>query len=344
MKRLWNKLTKGTPEADPLAADEPRSRWVYGLWSAVGVLFVLWLIGWWWTEEPEHFDIRTQVNGEAAPTGYATADTLARVAETLLEKRGGYLTNDVMPPGVWLDNIPNWEFGVIVQVRDLAGVMRNDFSRSQTQSVEDKALSRAEPAFNRDVASWIFPRAEGEYRTGIDLVRDYQARLVDQQPDNAEFFARADNLRGWLQTVSKRLGDLSQRLSASVGQRRININLAGERAARATSPSGPEVTTKTPWLEIDDVFYEARGASWALLHFLKAAEHDFAGVLEDKNARVSMQQVIRELEASQRPVYSPVVLNGSGFGFTANHSLVMASYLSRANSAVINLRELLSEG
>jgi len=38
------------------------------------------------------------------------------------------------------------------------------------------------------------------------------------------------------------------------------------------------------------------------------------------------------------------VLNGSGFGFFANHSLVMASYLSRANSAVIDLRDLLEQG
>lgn len=39
-----------------------------------------------------------------------------------------------------------------------------------------------------------------------------------------------------------------------------------------------------------------------------------------------------------------MVLNGSGFGMFPNHSLVMASYLSRANSAVINLRELLDQG
>jgi hypothetical protein len=41
---------------------------------------------------------------------------------------------------------------------------------------------------------------------------------------------------------------------------------------------------------------------------------------------------------------SPIVLNGTGFGVTANHSLVMASYLSRANSAVIDLRALLDQG
>jgi len=57
-----------------------------------------------------------------------------------------------------------------------------------------------------------------------------------------------------------------------------------------------------------------------------------------------VRQIIRELEASQEPLWSPMVLNGSGFGMWANHSLVMANYISRANAAVIDLRQLLSQG
>jgi len=101
---------------------------------------------------------------------------------------------------------------------------------------------------------------------------------------------------------------------------------------------------KTGWFEIDDVFYEARGSAWALIHFLKAIEIDFADVLEKKNARVSLKQIIRELEGTQETVYSPMILNGSGFGVLANHSLVMANYISRANAAIIDLRDLLSRG
>ncbi|MDX5152467.1 MAG: DUF2333 family protein, partial [Acidiferrobacterales bacterium] len=41
---------------------------------------------------------------------------------------------------------------------------------------------------------------------------------------------------------------------------------------------------------------------------------------------------------------SPIILNGSGFGFVTNHSLVMASYISSANAAVIDLRNLLQQG
>jgi hypothetical protein len=67
-------------------------------------------------------------------------------------------------------------------------------------------------------------------------------------------------------------------------------------------------------------------------------------VLHRRNAMVSLQQIIRELEATQQPIWSPMVLNGSGFGLLANHSLVMANYISRANAALIDLSELLIQG
>ena len=79
--------------------------------------------------------------------GYPTADTLIRVSSTLLDKPGGYLTNDVMPPSVFLDNIPNWELGVLTQVRDLSRVIRNDYSRSQSQSREGVDGAAAGPVF-----------------------------------------------------------------------------------------------------------------------------------------------------------------------------------------------------
>lgn len=101
---------------------------------------------------------------------------------------------------------------------------------------------------------------------------------------------------------------------------------------------------KTPWTQVDDVFYEARGTSWALVHFLHAMEVDFDDVLRKKNALISFRQIIRELESTQDPLHSPMVLNGSQFGLFANHSLVMANYISRANAAIIDLRNLLQDG
>jgi hypothetical protein len=300
--------------------------------------------------EPERFVV-TEVASKHAmehdrhlATGYTTTVTLMHVASTLLDKSGGYLSNDVMPPGLWLDNIPNWEFGVLVQVRDLSRALRKDFSRSQSQSTEDVDLVIAEPQFHFDNLSWALPDTEGEYRRGIDKLNSFALRLADKQQAQAQFFARADNLRQWLKDVETRLGSLSQRLSASVGQKRINVDLAGSNASSQSTESDDEFEVKTPWTEIDDVFYEARGSAWALIHILKAIEVDFADVLHKKNALVSVKQIVRELEATQETVWAPMLLNGSGFGMTANHSLVMASYLSRANAGIIDLRTLLSQG
>lgn len=326
-------------------------RWLGAALVAVGIYVLITLVlTFLWSRQPDLFPVEENAQQllNAAPatpaTGATTTITLITVAETLLEKPGGFISNDIAPPGVWMDNMPNWEYGVLIQVRDMSKAMREAFSRSQSQSSEDESLALAESRFNFNNNSWILPRTENEYQDGINYLYDYLWRLTDENQYDAQFFARADNLRYWLSTVETRLGNLSQRLSASVGQRRLNTDLAGEVAAQQSTPAPSERHVKTPWLEIDDVFYEARGSTWALLHLLKAIEVDFADVLAQKNARVSLRQIIRELEAAQQPMLSPVVLNGGGFGFLANHSLVMASYISRANAAIIDLRNLLDQG
>ena len=276
--------------------------------------------------------------------GYATTQTVINVADTLLHKPGGFTSNDIAPPFIILDNMPSFEFGALVQIRDLTRAMRKDIARSQSQSTEDVDLSLAEPFFNLSHTHLFLPSSEGEYEDGIKALERFKARLLDDENHNVQFYARADNLRNWLQDVETRLGSLSQRLSASVEHSRINTDLAGDAAAQQSTLGGNEVSVKTPYFQIDNVFYEARGATWALIQFLRAIEVDFHDVLEKKNALASVQQIIRELESCQETVWSPVILNGSGFGALANHSLIMANYISRANAAMIDLRQLLLQG
>jgi len=308
------------------------------------VVLIMVIISIYWSRSPDIFWVNHKVDDERIVVGYSTTDTLIRVAETLLDKPGGYLSNDRMPPSVFLDNIPNWEFGVLQQVRDLARVVRNDYSRSQSQSKEDPDIAAAEPRFFFDNNSWLLPRTEAEYRDAIRGFASYRDRLASADGSEAQFFARADNLREWLAQVEKRLGSLTRRLGDSVATTRINEDLAGDAAAEATSAQTDTVDVRTSWFEVDDVFFEARGTAWALVHFFRAAEFDFVQVVADKNAKASVRQIIRELETSLQPLSSPVILNGGGYGFFANHSLVMANYLARANAAVINLRELLDQG
>lgn len=318
---------------------------IFGVYLAI--CLVLWTV---WDSEPDEFPVvatakaHAEAHNRKMVTGYVTTHTVIAMSNVLLEKRGGYLSNDYFPPGVWMDNIPEWEFGVLTQLRDVARAFRIDFSRSQSQSQEDKDLSEAEGKFFFDNSSWAFPQTEDEYRRGIELFDSYLGRLASTEAREAQFYARADNLQDWLQGVSTRLGSLSQQLSASVGKRQLNTDLAGDSAATQATEAPTETDVKTAWTQIDNVFYEARGQTWALLHLLHAVEEDFSDVLEKKNARVSLQQIIRELEPSQDTVWSPMILNGEGFRVVANHSQVMASYISRVNAAIIDLRDLLSQG
>ena len=128
---------------------------------SLGALIGLYLVvtialGWYWSEEPELFPVQQNAqaaaehNGQQMVVGYTTIETLKTVAGTLLNKPGGYISNDRFPPGLWMDNMPSWEYGVLVQVRDLSRALRKDFARSQSQSTEDADLAKAEPRFNFD--------------------------------------------------------------------------------------------------------------------------------------------------------------------------------------------------
>lgn len=336
----------------PTTATRSRRWWLAWIVPAAIVLVVLALM-WWWDKEPAAFNPREVTRSLVASparanvVGATTTATLIETVQVLLQKRGGYLSNDKLSPGVLMDNVPNWEFGALTASRDLVRAMRNDFSRSQTQSTEDADLAEADPLLSSPNDRWLLPSSEGQYRKASRHLEAYLGRLTDGS-DKAEFYARADNLADYLQVASARLGSLSQRLSASVGQ----VRLGSPAVAGSSAMTGLEVVAdskgtvriKTPWTRLDDNFYEARGYTWALMLQLKAFQSDFADVLAKKHANVSLDQVIRELEEAQHSLGSPVVLNGSPFGFFANHSLVMANYVSRANAALIDLRALLQRG
>ena len=328
-----------------------RRSWLLRGIAALALVYIVAVLAlmWWWDYEPAHFDVRATAQAATRNpplvTGTLTVSALMTSMQTLLDKRGGYLSNDKFPPGVLMDNVPNWEFGVLTASRDLARELRNKFARSQSQSEEDVDLKEADPLFSSPSDRWLLPSSENQYRKAIAHLDGFLARIGRNDPNGAQFYARADNLADYLDLVSNRLGSLSQRLSASVGQLRLEGDAPVDDASAAPpAPTRTPQVVRTPWTKIDDIFYESRGYTWALLEQLQAFEADFGPILQRKGAVVSLKQIIRELEEAQRPVHSPIILNGSPFGFFANHSLVMANYISRANAAVIDLRELLKRG
>jgi len=355
--------------------------WGFGMLALV-ILIVLLVLGAWWGSEPGQFNIleeahkrseeskvetgqtshvavvsnvasktTEEVNKPAEeldisemPIGYVYTNTLAHIAEVLLHKSGGYITNDVAPPGVFLDNISNWEYGALVMLRDATTALRNHFARDQSQSAEDPDLAVAEPYFYYEHNSWALPSTEAEYQKGIQSLHKYMSRLQKYGGPikKAQFYSRADNLWQYTEVVIKRLGGLSTRLTANSAGGNYGPGLSTIEKLAADEKGTP--ITKVSWLEIDDIFYEARGASWALLHVLRAIKHDFADILLDKRAMRTVDIMIKAMENALTPILSPMILDGSGYGLFANYSLTMANYISRANAAALDLRDIMNRG
>lgn len=327
----------------PKTVQEKGVTWTIGMLVALGLILML-VVAEYWGEEPDRFDVVAVASSDAdaqnpkeMPLGFTYATSLIHIAETLLHKPGGFLSNDVFPPGVFEDNMPRWEYGALTALRDATSALRNHIARAQSQSKEDPDLAKAEPFFYFDHLSWQLPSSESEYQKGIEAMESYRARLESR---DAQFYSRADNLRQYLEILEKRLGSLSNRLSASAGDsRQVNLDERQTNVAEA-----PAVVTKTSWWNVDDIFFEARGYSWATIHILRAVEFDFRDILGNKTALVSLQAIIHELEDGQAPFLSPVILNGGGFGIFANYSLTLANYIARANAATLDLRNLLQQG
>ena len=183
-----------------------------GVAATFGVyLLVTLVLGIYWSSEPDAFDPMVATAAYAKKVnqkpvvGYVSTVTGITLTERLLDKPGGFTANDIFPPGAWLDNMPAFEEGVVLQLRDFALVMRNDWSRSQSQSVEDEDLLVVQGQYAIDTDSWAFPSAEGEYDKGAQHLQNYLVRLTDTDATDAQFYARADNLAEWLALVQKRL-------------------------------------------------------------------------------------------------------------------------------------------
>lgn len=336
--------------------------WTFNVFLGL-VLLVLLILGAWWGDEPDLFDVEKEalerysqenttdseltITLEDLPDGYVYTNTLAHMAEVLMHKPGGYLTNDMTPPGVLLDNVPSWEYGALIMLRDATTALRNHFARDQSQSAEDADLSVAEPYFYYERNSWALPSTEAEYEKGIEALHSYMSRLKEPKgkQKRGQFYSRADNLWQYSEVIIKRLGGLSTRLGASTDRHEAMALLAINMLPTEKTKIGKEtLLSKTPWLRIDDVFYEARGASWALLHILKAIKYDFRLILEDKRAMRTVESMIYSMENALSPILSPMILNGNGFGILANYSLSMANYIARANAAALDLRDIMNRG
>lgn len=332
----WRDRVRGWRLRAVKALSTLKRRWRLALGIAGGVLAAMLILGLWWSQEPGVRDIAEIAEvraGDNDPVpGLHTALALEQTLDAMLNKPGGYLRNSRLPPAVLLDNMPNWELGVVWHAREWSELLRRYVSRADLQATEDPDLVIVEPQIFFDTDKWILPSTDSEYRRGLSHMTRYIDRL---QAGNAEFHVRGDDLVLWLERVDERLERQHEALMNSVATRAYDP----EPFLGLESPD-----SATPRLKVDDVLYQTRGYSWALIHSLQGVREDFRPVFADlEAAEAQFDLALLELSALQRPLWSPWVLNGSGHGLWANHSLVAAAHLGRVRLALAELRAQLDD-
>lgn len=224
-------------------------------------------------------------------------------------------------PSSALDNMPNFQQGIIDSLALLTIELRDRLGRVRGSSAADPDLQNAAGALNYSGTKWVFDfstsilpttTSEAQYRSAVRSLLAYQARLA---AGTATFDARADNLQGYLDRVAIDLGSLSAAIDAQVRQS------AGDIFDR----------------RCDDLFYRVKGQAYGYLLVLAALHDDFAAVIAERNltkAWAEMQASLAEI-ATLSPL---IVWNGKLDGqLIPNHLVGQGFFLLRART---QLREI----
>ena len=247
-----------------------------------------------------------------------------------------WMPNDLFWPTVFLDNLPNFQIGVLEVVRYNVRVLRDNLSRMRTTDKLDPDAEAAFTALSNDPYKWWFPSAESKWKLANTHLAAYYRNLLSGK---SHFYARADNLVELLNQYLSLMGGVNTRLINA--PRDIKETLAVEEEKGKTSPT-TMVDIDIPWRQIDDNFYYAQGVAYALYESFQAIRSDFIDVLTDKN---SLQLVDKILEVLGRCQFEPlIVFNGDPGSIFANHSLNLSGVFNDARQKINSLTVALMQG
>jgi hypothetical protein len=248
-----------------------------------------------------------------------------------------WLPNDIFWPTVLLDNMPNYQIGMLEVVRYNVRVLRDNLSRMRTTDKLDPYADAAFTSLSNDPYKWWFPSAEGKWKLGNKNLRAFEQDLIKGE---SHFYPRADNLVELLTQYASLMGGVNTRLIHA--PRDLDKALSLEEPKKGNAGSAKMVDIDIPWSKIDDNFYYAQGVGYALWESFKAIRADFMDVLIDKNSLNLVDKIIEDLS---RCNFEPlIVFNGDPDSIFANHSLNLSGMFNDARQKINSLTVALKQG
>lgn len=246
---------------------------------------------------------------EVTPPASRAVAAAARLVEREVELHRWTANDPWFQPTALLDNMPNFQQGVVAAVARFAIELRDHLSRVRGTSQVDSDAEGAAGRLNYPGDVWFLewsstpvqPSSESQYRRAIADLDRYNARLARGE---ATFERRADNLMATLERIAADLGAAA----AAVDE-------------KALARSGA-------WYDwdADDLFYANKGRLYAYRILLAELGKDMDGIIRERGLGRVWEQMLGSL--GRAAALEPwVVANGSPDGQLWPNHLLAQGYL-----------------
>lgn len=269
----------------------------------------------------ENMDVKTEYKFEKSDKVplFKTADGMTFLIRREVDDKMWTPNLPMIFPAYVLDNMPNFQVGIITAVKDIAGTMRYFKNNTETQS---KDIEEAYKLLSYPPNIWIMsrkgkfnlaPSSNSQYRKAGNELRKFMRDGI--------YKPNADDLRLLLKKISSKLQKLT---------------LDSEEYQQ-------ENTAKWFDGEEDNLFYNHKGYAFAMWQISKVLCRDYKDIIVNNDLYEDWVRMSASLQKAAE--FSPIIIrNGNPDSvFTPNHLLSQNYYLLRAISAAEKIRGNLSE-
>ncbi len=250
------------------------------------------------------------------------------VAAALIEREtdtNRWTANDpFFLPGAALDNMPNFQRGIVYALSRFAIEMSDQIGRIRGSSQVDADLDNAAGRLKYPGDIWYFDFAtslaptstsEEQYRSARRAFLSYNKRLAAGE---AKFERRADNLQATLERIASDLGSQSAGIDHAIGNGGWLIDF-----------------------EADDIFFQTKGRLYGYYHLLNAFRVDFSRIIKERELGPAWDLMLASMRhaAEMDPL---VVVNGAPDGqMLPSHLAAQGFYLLRARTQLKEIANIL---
>lgn len=258
----------------------------------------------------ENIDVSTEykVQPKHLPM-FETAESMSFLLKREVDRKMWTPNLPFVFPASVLDNMPNFQVGIVTGVKDFIPAMRKI---TQNTDAQKKDLKTAYKLLNYPPNVWLMTR-KGKFNLAPSSNSQYRKAAVELHnfPRDGVFFPNVQDLDILLRQISKNLQELSIR----------NETQQREKSAN--------------WIDMssDDLFYFVKGYSFALWQITKTLGADFKEIILEKDLYTEWTYLVNSLKKAAE--FAPrVIRNGAPNSLLVpNHLMVQSYYLQRAIAA-----------